>query len=63
MGRSRYDDPSFFARYQGMREAGLTLTGIDEPYPDDELPARRPELADHHRRRPPLLVIRARKPA
>lgn len=42
--------------------AGLTLTGIDEPSPDDQTVARRPDLADH-RRSPPLLVIAARRPA
>jgi SAM-dependent methyltransferase len=42
--------------------AGLTLTGIDEPSPDQEVLARRPDLADH-RRSPPLLVIAARRPA
>jgi SAM-dependent methyltransferase len=46
----------------GLLAAGLTLTGIDEPYPDDDTIARRPDLADH-RRRPPLLLLRARKPA
>ena len=45
----------------GILATGLVLTGIDEPYPDDRTLARRPELADH-RRRPPLLVVRARKP-
>jgi len=46
----------------GVLGAGLILTGIDEPCPDDQLLARRPDLAEH-RRRPPLLVIRARKPS
>jgi len=41
--------------------AGLILTGIDEPYPDEQALGRRPDLADH-RRRPPLLIISARKP-
>jgi hypothetical protein len=45
----------------GLLAAGLILDGIDEPSPDDELLARRPDLAAH-RRRPPLLVLRARKP-
>jgi hypothetical protein len=45
----------------GVLAAGLILTGIDEPCPDDQVLARRPDLADH-RRRPPLLVISARKP-
>jgi SAM-dependent methyltransferase len=40
--------------------ADLTVSGIDEPYPDDVSLARRPDLADH-RRRPPLLIIAARK--
>ena len=33
-------------------DAGLILTGIDEPCPDDQVLARRPDLAEH-RRRPP----------
>ncbi|HUC23573.1 MAG TPA: class I SAM-dependent methyltransferase [Streptosporangiaceae bacterium] len=41
--------------------AGLTLSGIDEPYPGHVSLARRPDLADH-RRRPPLLIVAARKP-
>jgi SAM-dependent methyltransferase len=41
--------------------AGLTLSGIDEPYPDHVSLARRPDLADHCRR-PPLLIVAARKP-
>lgn len=45
----------------GILAAGLILTGIDEPYPDDHTVARRPDLADH-RRRPPLLVLSAQKP-
>jgi len=45
----------------GVLAAGLILTGIDEPSPDDQVLARRPDLGDH-RRRPPLLVISARKP-
>jgi ubiquinone/menaquinone biosynthesis C-methylase UbiE len=45
----------------GILSAGLVLTGIDEPYPDDETLSRRPDLADH-RRRPPLLILSARKP-
>jgi SAM-dependent methyltransferase len=45
----------------GILAAGLVLTGIDEPCPDDEVLARRPDLADH-RRRPPILVVSARKP-
>ena len=45
----------------GVLTAGLILTGIDEPVPDDQALARRPDLADH-RRRPPLLILSARKP-
>jgi ubiquinone/menaquinone biosynthesis C-methylase UbiE len=45
----------------GLIAAGLTLTGIDEPYPDDDIAERRPDLADH-RRRPPLLILSAQKP-
>jgi SAM-dependent methyltransferase len=41
--------------------AGLELTGLDEPVPGDDALARRPDLAQH-RRRPPLLLIAARKP-
>jgi 2-polyprenyl-3-methyl-5-hydroxy-6-metoxy-1,4-benzoquinol methylase len=41
--------------------AGLTLTGLDEPWPGDEAVARRPDLAQH-RRRPPLLLVAAAKP-
>jgi SAM-dependent methyltransferase len=44
----------------GIIAAGLILTGIDEPYPDEHTLARRPDLADHHRR-PPLLVLSAQK--
>jgi SAM-dependent methyltransferase len=40
--------------------AGLTVSGIDEPYPDHVSLATRPDLADH-RRRPPLLIVAARK--
>jgi len=40
--------------------SGLTLSAIDEPYPDHDSLARRPDLADHHRR-PPLLIVAARK--
>jgi SAM-dependent methyltransferase len=42
-------------------DAGLTLSALDEPYPDHGSLARRPDLADH-RRRPPLLIVAARKP-
>ena len=45
----------------GLTEAGLTLTGIDEPHPSQENLASRPDLA-RHLRRPPLLLISARKP-
>jgi hypothetical protein len=41
--------------------AGLVLTGLDEPWPDDAEVAQNPELAGH-RRRPALLVVAARKP-
>jgi hypothetical protein len=46
---------------EGVLAAGLTLTGIDEPYPGDDTLAVRPDLADH-RRRPPLLIVAAVKP-
>jgi ubiquinone/menaquinone biosynthesis C-methylase UbiE len=45
----------------GLLAAGLILTGIDEPYPDDHTVARRPDIADHCRR-PPLLLLSAQKP-
>jgi SAM-dependent methyltransferase len=45
----------------GVLAAGLILTGIDEPCPGEQALGRRPDLADH-RRRPPLLIISARKP-
>ena len=45
----------------GVLAAGLVLTGIDEPCPDEQVLGRRPDLADH-RRRPPLLIMSARKP-
>jgi hypothetical protein len=45
----------------GLLAAGLILTGIDEPYPDDQIVARRPDIADHSRR-PPLLLLSAQKP-
>jgi ubiquinone/menaquinone biosynthesis C-methylase UbiE len=45
----------------GLTTAGLILTAIDEPYPGDDVLARRPDLAQHARR-PPLLLISARKP-
>jgi ubiquinone/menaquinone biosynthesis C-methylase UbiE len=40
--------------------AGLTITGLDEPWPDDDALTRRPDLAQH-RRRPPLLLVAASK--
>jgi ubiquinone/menaquinone biosynthesis C-methylase UbiE len=40
--------------------AGLTLTGLDEPWPDDDALTRQPDLAQH-RRRPPLLLVAASK--
>jgi ubiquinone/menaquinone biosynthesis C-methylase UbiE len=43
-------------------DAGLAVTGLDEPWPGDEAVARRPDLAQH-RRRPPLLLVAASKPA
>jgi SAM-dependent methyltransferase len=43
-------------------DAGLALTGLDEPAPADDAIARRPDLAQH-RRRPPLLLVAAGKPA
>jgi SAM-dependent methyltransferase len=46
----------------GVLAAGLILTGIDEPSPDEHALGRRPDLVDH-RRRPPLLIIRAKKPS
>jgi hypothetical protein len=41
--------------------AGLMLTGLDEPQPSAEAVARHPALAQHLRR-PPLLIVAARKP-
>jgi SAM-dependent methyltransferase len=41
--------------------AGLVLTGLDEPCPDAAAVAGKPALAQH-RRRPPLLILAARKP-
>jgi SAM-dependent methyltransferase len=43
-------------------DAGLAVTGLEEPWPGDEAVARRPDLAQH-RRRPPLLLVAAGKPA
>lgn len=43
-------------------EAGLILTGFAEPGPTSSALAARPDL-DIHTQRPPLLVIRAQKPA
>jgi hypothetical protein len=42
--------------------AGLDLIGLDEPRPEAGAVARRPDL-EQHCRRPPLLLIAARKPA
>lgn len=51
------------ATYLGqLLAARLVVTGVDEPQPGYETIARRPELAQH-RRRPPLLLVAARKPA
>jgi SAM-dependent methyltransferase len=44
-----------------LLDAGLTLTGLDEPAPGDAAVARRPDLAQH-RRRPPVLLVAAGKP-
>ena len=41
--------------------ADLVLTGLDEPCPDAAAVARKPAL-DQHRRRPPVLILAARKP-
>jgi SAM-dependent methyltransferase len=41
--------------------AGLVLTALDEPCPDAAAVARKPAL-DQHRRRPPVLILAARKP-
>jgi ubiquinone/menaquinone biosynthesis C-methylase UbiE len=45
----------------GVLDAGLVLTGLDEPWPGDETIARHPDLAQHSRR-PPLLLLAAVKP-
>jgi ubiquinone/menaquinone biosynthesis C-methylase UbiE len=45
----------------GVLEADLVLTGLDEPWPSDETIARHPDLAQHSRR-PPLLLLAAAKP-
>jgi len=37
------------------------LTALDEPCPDAAAVARKPAL-DQHRRRPPVLILAARKP-
>ena len=42
--------------------AGLAVTGLHEPWPGDQAVARRPDLAQH-RRRPPVLLVAAGKPA
>jgi ubiquinone/menaquinone biosynthesis C-methylase UbiE len=44
----------------GLLDAGLELTGIDEPVPDPAVLQRHPHLAEHLRR-PPLLVLGARR--
>jgi SAM-dependent methyltransferase len=44
-----------------LLDAGLTLTGLDEPSPGDAAVARRSDLAQH-RRRPPVLLVAAGKP-
>lgn len=41
--------------------AGLTLTGFVEPAPATHALADRPDLVIH-RQRPPLLLVRARRP-
>jgi SAM-dependent methyltransferase len=41
--------------------AGLRLSAIDEPYPDRSTLATRPDLAEHLRR-PPILIVAAAKP-
>jgi SAM-dependent methyltransferase len=46
---------------EGILTAGLTLVSISEPAPGRDLVARRPDLAQH-RRRPPVLILSARKP-
>jgi SAM-dependent methyltransferase len=46
----------------GVLAAGLDLIGLDEPQPEAGVLARRPDL-EQHCRRPPLLLIAARKPA
>jgi SAM-dependent methyltransferase len=45
----------------GILDAGLVLVGVDEPAPTADVIARRPELAEH-RRRPPIVILSARKP-
>jgi SAM-dependent methyltransferase len=46
----------------GVLAAGLDLIGLDEPQPSSGALVRRPDL-EQHCRRPPLLLIAARKPA
>ena len=46
----------------GVLAAGLDLTGLDEPQPGAGTLVGRPDL-EQHCRRPPLLLIAARKPA
>lgn len=45
----------------GLLDAGLELTGIDEPVPGSAALRARPELAEHLRR-PPVLILAARRP-
>ena len=44
----------------GLLDAGLELTGIDEPVPSPAALRSRPDLAEHLRR-PPLLLLSARR--
>jgi hypothetical protein len=44
----------------GLLDAGLELTGIDEPVPGPAALQSHPHLAEHLRR-PPLLVLGARR--
>ncbi|NUP52949.1 MAG: class I SAM-dependent methyltransferase [Catenulispora sp.] len=44
----------------GLLDAGLELTGVDEPEPSPAMVRRHPHLAEHLRR-PPLLVLAARR--
>ncbi|HEX3491336.1 MAG TPA: hypothetical protein VHU92_18455 [Streptosporangiaceae bacterium] len=72
-GRVLYDDPAFFARYQDLRMAG---DGLNEDLEQPALAALLPDLRGahvlelgcgdgalaQHLRRPPLLIVAARKP-